>query len=48
LKLVPQGHVLESVKKDYKAMRNMIYGEYYTYENIQEVLIDLENEINAL
>lgn len=48
LKLVPQGHVLESVKKDYKAMRNMIYGEYDTYENIQEVLLSLEDEINAL
>ncbi len=48
LKLVPQGHVLESVQNDYKAMRNMIYGEYYEYEKIQKVLIALEDEINAL
>ncbi len=48
LKLVPQQHVLETVKKDYKAMRNMIYGEDYTYDEIQKVLKDLEDEINSL
>lgn len=47
LKLVPQGHVLESIKKDYKAMRNMIYGEYYSYEEIEKVLVNLEMEINS-
>lgn len=48
LKLVPQEHILEAVKKDYKAMRNMIYGKYYTYDEIQKVLKDLEDEINSL
>ncbi len=47
LKLVPKGHVLESVKRDYKAMRNMIYGKYYSYEEIQNVLEELERDINA-
>lgn len=46
LKLVPKGHVLESVKKDYKAMRNMIYGRYYSYEELEEILAGLETEIN--
>ncbi len=48
LKLVPQQHVLEIVKKDYEAMRNMIYGQYYTYDEIHKILSDLENEINSL
>lgn len=48
LKLVPKQHVLEIVKKDYKAMRNMIYGQYSTYDEIQNILTDLESEINSL
>jgi hypothetical protein len=48
LRLVPEGHILESVKNDYKAMRNMIYGDYYDFEKILKVLEELENEINAL
>lgn len=48
LKLVPKGHILAAVKKDYKAMRNMIYGEYLAYEKIHQILEDLENEINSI
>jgi hypothetical protein len=48
LRLVPEGHILEAVKNDYKAMRNMIYGDYYDFEKIQYVLAELEGEINAL
>jgi predicted nucleotidyltransferase component of viral defense system len=48
LRLVPQGHVLESVKNDYTAMREMIYGDYPDYEEIHRDLQDLENEINTL
>lgn len=48
LRLVPAGHVLEATQKDYKDMRNMIYGEYYEFEKITNVLEELESEINAL
>lgn len=48
LKLVPREHVLEAVKKDYKAMRTMIYGKYCTYDEIHKILKDLEYEINSL
>ncbi len=48
LRLVPEGHILESVKKDYKAMRNMIYGDYPDFEKILHVLTELEGEINSL
>lgn len=47
-KLVPEGHVLESVRHDYKAMRSMIYGDYPDFENLLGVLRSLECEINAL
>jgi len=46
LKLVPREHVLEAVKKDYKAMRNMIYGRYPSYGEILQILKELEDEIN--
>ncbi|HIJ78596.1 MAG: nucleotidyl transferase AbiEii/AbiGii toxin family protein [Desulfobulbaceae bacterium] len=46
--LVPKGHVLESVKDDYKAMRNMIYGVYPDFKKIYDVLEELESEINSL
>lgn len=48
LRLVPEGHVLEATPKDYKNMRNMIYGEYYEFNKIKNVLQELESEINAL
>ncbi len=48
LRLVPEGHILESVKNDYKAMRNMIYGDYSDFEKILYELAELEGEINAL
>lgn len=48
LKLVPEDHILESVKNDYKAMRDMIYGDYYDFEKIILILTKLESEINAL
>ncbi len=48
LKLVPHGHVLETVRKDYKAMENMIYGTYLEYDEMHQVLLELENEINSI
>lgn len=47
-KLVPEEHVLESVKKDYHKMRNMIYGEYLDYSEIHTILGQLESEINSM
>ncbi len=46
LRLVPHGHILDSVKKDYAVMREMIYGEYPDYEELLKILQDLEHEIN--
>lgn len=46
LKLVPTGHVLKSLKEDYRAMRDMIFGEYPDFDDILSELQSLENEIN--
>ena len=47
LKLVPAGHVLKSLKSDYRAMRDMIFGEYPDFDDILSELQNLENEINS-
>lgn len=47
LKLVPTGHVLKSIKDDYRAMRDMIFGEYTDFDDIISNLQQLEDEINS-
>ena len=46
LKLVPREYRFSEIEKDYKAMAEMIYGEYPTFEEIIKVLKELEKEIN--
>jgi hypothetical protein len=38
LVLVPEGHLLASVRSDYWAMENMIFGEMPDFEDILAVL----------
>jgi hypothetical protein len=47
LVLVPEGHVLASVRSDYRAMENMIFGEMPDFEEILAVLQSLQEEINT-
>lgn len=47
-RLVPSGHVLASVERDYVQMHNMIFGRYPAFDEIMAVLQRLENEINVL
>jgi hypothetical protein len=47
-RLVPTGHVLAAVEKDYVQMRNMIFGRYPSFDEIMASLQLLEREINAL
>lgn len=46
LKLLPPGYSMDTLKKDYVQMREMIYGDYPDFKEIFEVLSDLESEIN--
>ena len=45
--LVPPEHVERSLRRDYDAMREMIYGERPTFDEILEHLNSLETEINT-
>lgn len=47
LKLVPEGHVLESIRKDYQNMRDMIFGEVLDFDAMMQTLQTLEQEING-
>jgi hypothetical protein len=44
--LVPEGHVLASVRSDYRAMENMIFGEMPHFEEVLTGLQALQEEIN--
>lgn len=47
-RLMPSGHVLATVEKDYAQMRNMIFGRYPDFDEIMGALRKLEAEINGL
>jgi hypothetical protein len=47
-RLIPTGHVLAAVEKDYAQMRNMIFGRFPSFAEIMETLHKLEAEINEL
>ena len=46
--LMPSEHAMPVMKADYAAMRNMIYGDYPSFDEILLTIKKLEAEINAL
>lgn len=46
IKLVPPESVLRVIERDYRAMRNMIFGEVMDFSEIMKRLQSLEDEIN--
>ena len=46
LRLVPDEFRFSELEKDYKAMSEMIYGDYPNFEEIINVLQELEKEMN--
>ena len=48
LKLLPPEFRLDSLEKDYKAMGNMIFDKYISFEEIIDSLRKLEKEINEV
>lgn len=48
LKLLPPEFRHKELKDDYRAMKNMIFGEYIAFEKIINILSELELEINSL
>ena len=48
LKIVPPKYRIAELAKDYKAMENMIFAKKLGFDEIIEILTDLESEINSL
>ena len=48
IKLIPKEEQLNKLRDDYKLMKNMIYGDYPSFDHIIEKLVMLEKEINNL
>lgn len=48
LKFLPPQFRLESLEKDYKAMQNMIFDKYISFDEIISILGNLEKEINEV
>jgi len=46
--LRPSEHALPVMRADYQAMRQMIYGEYPSFEALLETLSKIESDINDL
>ena len=47
LKLMPALHSVERLKKDYSSMKSMIYGSYPSFDELMDVIKNLEDEING-
>ena len=45
--LMPSEHAMSAMKADYAAMRNMIYGDYPSFDEILRIIKQLESEINS-
>ena len=48
IELLPKEKVLDALREDYQAMRNMIYGNVPEFEEILEFLEKLQEEIHGL
>ncbi|TLP39421.1 nucleotidyl transferase AbiEii/AbiGii toxin family protein [Arcobacter arenosus] len=47
LKLIPPKYRIKELEEDYKAMGNMIFDKHLEFDEIIEILTNLENEINS-
>ena len=48
LKLVPPEYRLDALVEDYTNMRDMLYGDIPSFEEIMKVIQNLEKEINSI
>ncbi len=48
LKLVPPQYRFAALAADYKAMKDMLYGDVPSFETVMSAITELEKEINAL
>lgn len=48
IKLVPSGFRLETLRKDYEGMTEMLFGKYPTFDELMQSILRLETEINQI
>ncbi len=48
ISLIPVEYIMDDVKSDYVAMKNMIYGEYPYFHDVIDCLRKLETEVHTL
>lgn len=48
LKLVPPAYRMASLRQDYAAMSNMMFGAYPEFDDLMSYIRDLEEEINSV
>lgn len=48
MKLLPPAHTIDELRADYAKMREMIYEDYLSFDELMGALKQLEDEINAL
>lgn len=48
ISLIPADYIIDAVRQDYAAMKNMIYGEYPEFDVIIDRLKKLEEEVHSL
>ena len=47
IELLPASHSIPSLQTDYESMRNMIFGEYPSWDEITKKLKALQSKINC-
>ena len=47
IELLPASHSVQPLQSDYESMRNMIFGEYPSWDEIIKTLVDLQSKINS-
>ncbi len=48
ISLLPAEHIMDAVRSDYAAMKNMIYGKYPGFDDILSCLKHLEEEVHSI
>ena len=48
ISLLPAEHIIDAVRSDYAAMKNMIYGKYPSFDEILSCLEQLQEDVHSL
>lgn len=48
IRLIPEEYRLKEIEEDYNEMRDMFFGEYPSFQNMMQGILDLEKEIHRI